>query len=232
MTTTITIEVAGKVLDLKAVPNEQLAMSVQMGVARASMQMGVALKADRVLFTGSNAPVDNWLTRSVGTQDITVVTVEAPSGGTMMSMLQALVDRVSSMEVREAEAWAPRLRNTVAQILLHACGEAGFYTTTTDYFSKKLGQADVGVQQLAASMGVSPQQLVGNADAVIMCRSKSIHPSTLADLEDEIAAVQRCITPALQRACTWECRFLMSYNDIKKAFPDRFHAQSSQEQHD
>lgn len=228
MTTTITIQTASKVLDMEAAPTDHLAMSVQLGLKRASMKMGVILQPELVLYTGSNAPVDNWPTRRVGTQDITVVVVEVPSSGTMMSMIQALTDRVSNMEAREAVAWAPRLRSIVAQILLHACGEGGFYKTSADYFAKTLGQTHSGVQQLATSMGITTMQLVENADAVIMRRNMSIHPITLADLDDEVAAVQRCITPAMRRACNWECKILASYNDIKKALPDSFSAQPAE----
>ena len=146
--------------------------------------------------------------------------VLVPSMVVYMSLLQSTIERVAALEEREAEILIPRLRNIVAQVLKHACGRFEA-TSDTDFFSQ-LGSAHPGVQRLASSMGVAPQQLVYQADQSITRRNKSIHPNTLAALEEEVGAVQRCITPALQRKCSWECRLLMAYDDVKAAFPDAF----------
>lgn len=172
------------------------------------------------------------MTRNVPAEDVTVIAEQREAGGgSALSLLQALSERVAALETervaaqeREAEAWAPRLRNIVAQVLLHACGRQRFDTTPpldTNYFSQ-LGSAHPRVLQLASSMGVAAQQLINQADKSITRRNAATHPKPLAALEEEVAAVQRCITPALQRMCSWECRFLLAYDTIKAAFPDAF----------
>jgi hypothetical protein len=197
-------------------------MSVQVAVTRASMQLGAVLVPSMVVFSGSNAAVENWMTRNVPPEDVTVIAEEAAGAGSYMSLLQSTIERVAALEEREAEILIPRLRNIVAQVLKHACGRQHVEATSdTDFFSQ-LGSAHPGVQRLASSMGVAPQQLVYQADQSITRRNKSIHPNTLAALEEEVGAVQRCITPALQRKCSWECRLFMAYDDVKAAFPDAF----------
>ncbi|NCB23748.1 MAG: hypothetical protein EOM56_13135 [Deltaproteobacteria bacterium] len=117
---------------------------------------------------------------------------------------------------------APRLRNAMAQALLHASGQQVFRASTADYFNQ-LGVADEGVCQLAAEMGVPPAQLVARADSLITRRNAMTHPGSLEALDAEVAEVLACVTPALERMCAWECRFLKAYGAMKGAFPERFH---------
>ena len=167
----------------------------------------------------------NWSTRNVGTQDITMYATEEQPGSSsssVMSMFQSLAQQVADMQQREAYAQQPRVRNTAAQVLLHACGHQSFRQTSADWFTVGLGAAHAGVQALASSMSEPSQDVVQQADAVIMRCNAQMHSSSLEALEEEVEAVQRCITPALEQMCAWECKLLKAYPDIKRAFPGRF----------
>lgn len=128
----------------------------------------------------------------------------------MMSMMQMLLGRVQAMEVREAKRLAPRLHNIVAQILLHACGRQQFSTSTCNWWSTQLGVSHEGVQQVASSMGTSAGQVVAQADHLLTRRNKYTHPVSLQELDEEVADLQSCITPDLERLCRWECKFLLA----------------------
>lgn len=171
-----------------------------------------------VTFTSSNEEVDNWESRKVGTRDLTVV-VEPPAmlGG----MLSSVMERMEALENREALLAAPRMRNTAAQVLLHAVGKASFRTTATDYYSK-MGSAHAGVQQLASALMVAPEQLVQQADQLISRRNAGTHCGSLAQLDEEVQEVKGLISPRLQQLCRWECLVIEQYAAVKAAFADHF----------
>jgi hypothetical protein len=212
---------------IKAQGHEKLQEVVLRGVSNAADRIGVPLEVLEVLSSSSGLPVDNWKERLVGSQGVTVMA--APSV-TIMAMLQTMSARLTAMEqreaasgLREAEAWAPRLRNIIAQVLLHACGKQDFRTATeAGYFKKLLMAHDSGLQQLATDMGATTSEVADKADEVLTRHNQHIHPGSLVTLEAEVDAVQRCVTPMLRQLCPQECRFLEAYHHIKAAFPKRF----------
>lgn len=58
------------------------------------------LEATAVTFSASNEPVSNWQTRNVGSQDITVL---AQPPATVLSMMEALMSRVTALEEAQAQ---------------------------------------------------------------------------------------------------------------------------------
>ncbi|KAG2482766.1 hypothetical protein HYH03_018306 [Edaphochlamys debaryana] len=119
-----------------------------------------------------------------------------------MDMMKALMGQVSSQQRQLAVLAAPRLRNVVAQVLLHACGQQSFRTSF---------------------MGLTPVAMARNADAVLTRCTAGVHPGSLQDLEGEVAAVRSLVTPELQQQCPQECHFLAAYEQqLKAAYPDRF----------
>ncbi|PNH08956.1 hypothetical protein TSOC_004477 [Tetrabaena socialis] len=125
----------------------------------------------------------------------------------------------SKMLQREAEMWAPRLRDTVAQVLLRACGQQRFRTTA----SIKLAAARHDkLQELTVGMDMTCEDVAELANDVLVRHNGHIHPGSLAALEEEVDIIRRCMTPALERLCPQECGFLEAYELIKDAFPDQF----------
>ncbi|EFJ41537.1 hypothetical protein VOLCADRAFT_98566 [Volvox carteri f. nagariensis] len=133
-----------------------------------------------------------------------------------------LSSRVSDLEKREAIAWQPRLRNLATQILLHACGNQEFRTTSSDYFAKLAEARDSGLQQVAAGMHMKLAQVATEADNVLTRQNLHVHSSSLEMLEAEVDAVRKCITIELEQSCPQECRFVHAYEVIKGAFPVHF----------
>mmetsp|Transcript_8258 Transcript_8258/g.24931 ORF Transcript_8258/g.24931 Transcript_8258/m.24931 type:complete len:187 (+) Transcript_8258:379-939(+) len=182
-----------------------------------------------IVFTDSNAPVENWQERNVGMKAITVIGVEASNDtGTIMSLLQSLMSllqslsrEVSMLKEREVTAWTPRIRNAAAQLLLHACGQQSFRQTGSDWF-QQLGPEDKGVEQLAQAMHVPAARLVVQADSVLTRCNAHIHPGSQQALDEEVSAVVGVLTPAMESAMPWECRFLRAYQAVKQAFPQHF----------
>lgn len=218
-------------------PYEPLMSSVTTAVSNASANLSTPLQPAMVVFSDSNAPVTNWQTRSVGAENITVVAIpQSPAGSAAPSLLEVLLGRIVHLEaanaehdvreaardVREAEMVAQRLRNAVGQVLLHACGQQDFRGASTGTYFQVLGVTHPGVQRLAQLMQATAAEVARQADAAITRRNSAIHPSSQQALDEEVAAVQRCITPALQQLCRWECRFIQGYANIKAAFPGRF----------
>jgi hypothetical protein len=165
--------------------------------------------------------------RRVGSQNFTVV---AALSGTMLEVLQEmqrgnarLAARLDAVEQGQAADRVARLRNCVAQMLLHACGEQTFRTSRCDYFGRMSAAQDPQLQQLAQSMGMATTaEVARQADGVITRRNQHIHPGSKEALDSEVSALQGLITPALEQMCPQECRFLRAYGDVKGAFPTRF----------
>lgn len=150
--------------------------------------------------------------------EVEAIMQEPAADTTFMAQLSLLHDRMSRLEEREALAWEPRVRSLAAQLLLLACNQQQSCKSDCDRF-RKMGVDNAAVLHLAQAMGVTAQQAVTNADAVM---SHQFAPYNLADLEQEVAKVRSVLFPELQQLCPWECRLIQAYEDIKHAFPFSF----------
>ena len=164
--------------------------------------------------------------------EVQAIMQEPAADTTFMVQLLSLHDRMSRLEeetcglqeearqarAREARFWEPRVRSLAAQLLLLACNQQHLCKSECDDF-RKMGVDNAAVLHLAQAMGATAQQVVANADAVM---SHQIHPPTLADLEQEVAKVRSILFPELEQLCSWECRLIRAYEDIKRAFPLSF----------
>ena len=120
-----------------------------------------------------------------------------------------------------AVSTVPRLQNIVAQVLLLAWGK-DFFTTTSTRFRNLRAEKQREWVQLAMSMDMEPARLLKEADECLTIRNRQMHPSNLATLEKEVAAVTSLLTPELERLCPLESNLLKKFEVIKASFPTRF----------
>ncbi|KXZ46386.1 hypothetical protein GPECTOR_44g61 [Gonium pectorale] len=141
-------------------------------------------------------------------------------------MLQSLTERISAVEQRAAVFRAPRLRNVVAEILLHFSGQKSYETTTSsDDFAELASAGHDGLVELARGMGLTGLTVADVAtagDDVLARRDQRTSPGSLEALDAEVAEVRGVMTPELERYCPDECRFLAAYEMMKELCPDRF----------
>jgi hypothetical protein len=184
------------------------------------------LEATDVRFSTSNLPVDNWKDRCVGSKAIRVVVKPAPASppvtmDLLLRKVTTLEERLSSVEGQQVKLQAFVIRNNAVQILLHAAGEQHFRTTSCSYFSV-MGPIHSDVIATTRALGISPDDLVSNADKVIDRRNSETHPGSLEILDKAVREIAEDIRPAHRRLCYWECFIVENYEIIKRAIPARF----------
>lgn len=218
---TITVEASG-VSGLTAACDENLQQCVARALSEAARQLGRPLDVLWVELSGTKAPLEDWQTRLVGNEDITVL---AATPGTLLhriySLYAQLGRRLSVAERGQAEDRAPRLRHAVAQVLLIACG-AQQLESERNCYQQMLTAQDSRLQQVAQGLGMTGAEFARQADSVVRLGMQQNQPTSLAALEAEVHELRGLITPALEQLCPKECRFLQAYDAVKAAFPQRF----------
>jgi hypothetical protein len=139
--------------------------------------------------------------------------------------LQGLRAETDAMRADISTLSVPQLSSVAAQVLSVACGAHGLRRTTCDYFAK-LGSNNPGVVALCAAVGadMTPQQFISRSDAVVETRNNvSAHVTTLAELDALVAAhVRLAANDSIRKLCPHECWVIERYDDVKRAFADKF----------
>lgn len=181
------------------------------------------LQSAHVTFTDTGKPVPRWTRRRLGKRDITAcISIKRKE---LQQPTASLVEQ--RLDWRVLTSITLRVLNATAQILLHIRINRPFHLSVSTWFITMYNDKKTikTVSTLAEALGMDDvKEVATQADELITERNRLIHPESLSNLDEEVHELLTTIEsePWLKDTLGWEYKVLTAYENIKRAFPDRF----------